>query len=136
MFKRDSLTAQMQQLSHTLAKVKRLIEERQDAQALSTLQEVLGEYFGTSITDLLETPANVFIQRFKKEGLKPEELGLLADFLDVLGTLNGDSKERRTIWEKVVLIYDTLEQEHKVVSFAHIARRSAILAQLDGESQS
>src|SRR5690606_1270561 len=127
MLKRDSLTAQMQQLSHTLVKVKRLIEERQDTQALSTLQEVLGEYFGTNITDLLETPANVFIQRFKKEELKPEELGLLTDFLDVLGTLKDDPQDRRAIWEKVVLLYDTLEREHKVVSFAHIARRSAIL---------
>lgn len=124
----------MQQLSHTLAKVKRLIEERQDTQALSTLQEILGEYFGTNITDLLETPANVFIQRFKREDLKPEELGLLADFLDVLGTLTDDAQDRRAIWEKVVLIYDILEQEHKVVSFAHIARRNAILTQLDSES--
>lgn len=134
MLKRDSLTAQMQQLSHTLAKVKRLIEERQETQALSTLQEVFGEYFGTNITDLLETPANVFIQRFKKEDLKPEALGLLADFLDALADASDDASDRRAIWEKVVLIYDTLEQEHKVVSFAHIARRSAILAQLDSQS--
>jgi len=124
----------MQQLSHTLAKVKRLIEERQETQALSTLQEVFGEYFGTNITDLLETPANVFIQRFKKEDLKPEALGLLADFLDALADVSDDASDRRAIWEKVVLIYDTLEQEHKVVSFAHIARRSAILAQLDSQS--
>jgi len=134
MLKRDSLTAQMQQLSHTLAKVKRLIEERQETQALSTLQEVFGAYFGTNITDLLETPANVFIQRFKKEDLKPEALGLLADFLDALADVSDDASDRRAIWEKVVLIYDTLEQEHKVVSFAHIARRSAILAQLDSQS--
>ncbi|WP_353195874.1 hypothetical protein [Parapedobacter defluvii] len=134
MLKRDSLTAQMQQLSHTLAKVKRLIEERQETQALSTLQEVFGAYFGTNITDLLETPANVFIQRFKKEDLKPEALGLLADFLDALADASDDASDRRAIWEKVVLIYDTLEQEHKVVSFAHIARRSAILAQLDSQS--
>jgi len=134
MLKRDSLTAQMQQLSHTLAKVKRLIEERQETQALSTIQEVLGEYFGTNITDLLETPANVFIQQFKREDLKPEELGLLADFLDVLGTVTDDARDRRVIWEKVILLYDTLEREHKIVSFAHIARKSAILAQLDSES--
>jgi|SRR5690606_24990278 len=134
MLKRDSLTAQMQQLSHTLAKVKRLIEERQETQALSTLQEVLGEYFGTNVTDLLETPANVFIQRFKREDLKPEELGLLADFLDVLGTMTDDAPDRRAIWEKVILLYDTLEQDHKVVSFTHIARKHTILNQLDRES--
>lgn len=124
----------MQQLSHTLAKVKRLIEERQEAQAMSVLQEVLGAYFGTTLTDLLETPTNVFMQQFKREELKPEELGLLADFLDVLGTATGDSVERRAVWEKVLFLYDTLEKEHKVVSFAHVARRSAILAQLDSDS--
>ncbi|RQP14379.1 MAG: hypothetical protein EAS52_17590, partial [Parapedobacter sp.] len=94
MLKRDLLTAQMQQLSHTLAKVKRLIEERQETQALSTLQEVFGAYFGTNITDLLETPANVFIQRFKKEDLKPEALGLLADFLDALADASDDASDR------------------------------------------
>jgi len=134
MLKRDSLTAQMQQLSHTLAKVKRLIVEEQEPQALSVLHEVLGEYFGTNITDLLETPTRLFLQQFKREELKPEELGLLADFLDELASITDDPQEKRAIWEKVVFLYDTLEQEHKVVLFAHIARRSAILAQLDDKS--
>ena len=70
MLKRDSLTAMMQQLSHTLAKVKRLIVEEQRTEAVSVLEEVLGEYFGTSITDLLETPANVF-----RQNLENEEIG-------------------------------------------------------------
>src|SRR5690606_37679847 len=126
MLKRDSLTAQMQQLSHTLAKVKRLIVEEQHDEALSTLEAVLGEYFGTSITDLLETPANVFRQQLDKTGLMPEELSLLADFLDTAAGTRGQDGERDRSWEKVLLIYDVLEQEHKVVSFAHIARRAAI----------
>ena len=124
----------MQQLSHTLAKVKRLIVEEQEPQALSEIQEVLGAYFGTNLTDLLETPTQLFLQQFKREELKPEELGLLADFLDELASITDDPQARRAIWEKVVFLYDTLEQEHKVVSFAHIARRSAILAQLDRDS--
>ncbi len=134
MLKRDSLTAQMQQLSHTLAKVKRLIEEREETQALSTLQEVFGEYFGTTITDLLETPANIFIQELNKERFRPEELGLLADFMDELAMLKNEPADRRTIWEKVLLVYDTLEREHKVVSFGHITRKSAILSELERKS--
>ncbi|MFB2120979.1 hypothetical protein [Parapedobacter sp. 2B3] len=126
MLKRDSLTAQMQQLSHTLAKVKRLIVEEQGTEALSTLEGVLGEYFGTSITDLLETPANVFRQHLDKADFLPEELSLLADFLDTAAETRGVDAERDRIWEKVLLVYDVLEQEHKVVSFAHIARRTAI----------
>lgn len=128
MLKRDSLTAQMQQLSHTLAKVKRLIVEEQHTEALSTLEGVLGEYFGTSITDLLETPANVFRQHLNKADFLPEELSLLADFLDTAAETCGQDADRARLWEKVLLIYDILEQEHKVVSFAHIARRATITA--------
>ncbi len=126
MLKRDSLTAQMQQLSHTLAKVKRLIVDEQRPEALSLLEAVLGEYFGTSITDLLETPANVFRQHLDKANFLPEELSLLADLLDTAAEMREQDTERSRIWEKVLLIYDVLEQEHKVVSFAHISRRAAI----------
>ena len=118
----------MQQLSHTLAKVKRLIVEEEPAEALSTLESILGEYFGTSITDLLETPANVFRQHLDRADFLPEELSLLADFLDTAAEMCGQRADRDKLWEKVLLIYDLLEQEHKVVSFAHIARRAAIVA--------
>lgn len=133
MLKRDSLTAQMQQLSHTLAKVKRLIVEEQRTEALSVLEGVLGEYFGTSITDLLETPANVFRQHVDTAGFNPEELSLLADFLDTAAEMREQDADRNRIWEKVLLIYDVLEQEHKVVSFAHIARRAEIVAAIGGD---
>lgn len=132
MLKRDSLTAQMQQLSHTLAKVKRLIVEEQRLPALSTLEAVFGEYFGTSITDLLETPANVFRDKLEKADFLPEELSLLADFLDTTAETREQPSDRDRIWEKVLLIYDTLEQEHKVVSFTHIARRASINAARGG----
>jgi len=121
----------MQQLSHTLAKVKRLIVEEQHIEALSTLESILGEYFGTSITDLLETPANVFRQHLDQVDFLPEELSLLADFLDTAAGMREQDADRNKLWEKVLLIYDVLEQEHKVVSFAHIARRAAINAASD-----
>lgn len=122
----------MQQLSHTLAKVKRLIVEEQQLEALSSLEAVLGESFGTSITDLLETPANVFRDKLEKADFLPEELSLLADFLDTTAETREQPSDRDRIWEKVLLIYDTLEQEHKVVSFAHIARRASINAARGG----
>lgn len=130
MLKRDSLTAQMQQLSHTLAKVKRLIVENQETEALSAIQAVLGEYFGTTITDLLETPANLFRQQLSKQAFAPQELGLLADFLDEAASMDGNKAHRQAIWEKVILLYDLLEQEHHVVSFSHIARRAEIVSKL------
>ncbi len=130
MLKRDSLTAQMQQLSHTLAKVKRLIVENQEAEAQSAIRAALGDYFGTSITDLLETPTNLFRQQFSEQEFDPQELGLLADFLDEAANMEGDDANRRAIWEKMLILYDLLEQEHHVVSFTHIARRAEIAAKL------
>lgn len=131
MLKRDSLTAQMQQLSYTLAKVKRLIVEDENAEAYLTVSSVLADYFGTNITDLLETPANIFIQNLKRETFKPEELGLLADFLDVAAQLEESDASRHGLWQKVILIYDLLEEEHKVISFEHIARRDSISQEIN-----
>lgn len=131
MLKRDSLTAQMQQLSYTLAKVKRLIVEDENAEAYLTVSSVLADYFGTNITDLLETPANIFIQNLKRETFKPEELGLLADFLDVAAQLEESDASRHGLWQKVILIYDLLEEEHKVISFEHIARRGSISQEIN-----
>lgn len=132
MLKRDSLTAQIQQLGDTLAKMKRLIVEEQHIEALSTLKAVLGNYFGTSITELLETPANIFRQHLDQAAFSPEELSLLADYLDAGAEMCEQHADRDRIWEKVLLIYDVLEQEHKVVSFVHIARKAAIIA-ADGD---
>ena len=126
MLKKDSLTAQMQQLNHTLAKVKRLIVEEPLVKALPTLEAVLADYFGTSVTDLLETPAHVFRKKLRKADFRPEELSLLADFLDTVAGTRRLIADRDRIWEQVLLIYDLLEQEYKVVSFDHIARRAAI----------
>lgn len=127
MLKRDSLTAQMQQLSHTLAKVKRLIVEGELAEATQAAESVLADYYGTGVTDLLETPANVFKQQLLQQQFAPEELARLADFIDLSAQLHAEPDAQRALWQKVILLYDVLEQEHQTVSFDHILRRTALL---------
>lgn len=130
MLKRDSLTAQMQQLSHTLAKVKRLILEDNEATALEEVLETLSHYYGITQQELLAIPADLFIDRLREQRFQAEELNMLAAFMDELAGLNDEGETRRNLWTKVITIYDLLEQEYHILSFDHIARRNLLATAL------
>lgn len=116
----------MQQLSHTLAKVKRLIVDGEWVEANQTAESVLAEYYGTGVAAILETPAGVFRQQLAQQRFVAEELARLADFIDLSAQLHADPDSQRSLWQKVILLYDILEQEHQTVSFDHIMRRTAL----------
>lgn len=130
MLKRDSLTAQMQQLSHTLAKVKRLIIEDQEAKALDEVTYTLGHYYGTSQKELVAMSTDLFIDRIREQAYKSEELNMLAAFLDELAGLDDEEETRRNLWAKVIALYDFIEAEFQTLSFDHIARRNILVEAL------
>ena len=126
MLKRDSLTAQMQQLSHTLAKVKRLILEDQESKALDDVVYTLSHYYGVSEQEVLNMAGDLFTDRLREQQFKAEELNMLAAFLDELAGLSDDGLTRKNLWAKVISIYDLLEKEYHILSFEHIARRNLL----------
>ena len=126
MLKRDSLTAQMQQLSHTLAKVKRLILEDQESKALDDVVYTLSHYYGISEKEILNMADDLFTDRLREQQFKAEELNMLAAFLDELAGLSDDGLTRKNLWAKVISIYDLLEKEYHILSFEHIARRNLL----------
>lgn len=126
MLKRDSLTAQMQQLSHTLAKVKRLILEDQEPKALEEVLYTLDHYYGTDAREIMAIPFHQFAEHICQQQYKAEELHMLAAFLDELAGLNDDWDIQKNIWMKVIIIYDLLEKEYHVLSFEHVARRNLL----------
>jgi hypothetical protein len=130
MLKRDSLTAQMQQLSHTLAKVKRLILEDQELKALENVNYTLSHYYGVTEQEIINMPGDLFTDRLREQQYKAEELNMLAAFLDELAGLNDDGLTRKNLWAKVISIYDLLEKEHHTLSFEHIARRNLLASAL------
>jgi len=130
MLKRDSLTAQMQQLSHTLAKVKRLIIEDQEPKALEEVLYTLSHYYSTNQEELVTAPADVLIDRLLEQQFKVEELSMLAAFLDELAGLNDDGETRKNLWTKVIAIYDLLENQYHMLSFEHLDRRNLLTAAL------
>ena len=130
MLKRDSLTAQMQQLSHTLAKVKRLIIEDQEPKALEEVLSTLSHYYGTNQEELVTASADMLIDRLLEQQFKVEELSMLAAFLDELAGLNDDGETRKNLWTKVIAIYDLLENHYHMLSFEHLDRRNLLTAAL------
>lgn len=135
MLKRDSLTAQMQQLSHTLAKVKRLILDNEPVEAAQAIESVLGHYYGTRVADLVTTPNDAFEQQLIEQGFAAEELARLADFIDLGAQVHAAPASRRSLWEKVIRVYDVLEEVHQAVSFDHIMRRTELLALIENDGE-
>lgn len=131
MLKRDSLTAQMQQLSHTLAKVKRLVVDGEIVEANKTIDEVLDRYYGTGVADLLDTSIALFRKQVNQQQFAAEELARLADFIDMGAELEPDESHQRTLWQKVMVLYDVLEEDHQTVSFDHIIRRATLAQRID-----
>lgn len=119
--------AQLQQLLHTLARVKRLIVEDKESAALEEVENTLFQYYGLQHQELLETPLDAFADRIKEQDFKAEEISLLADFLDELAGLNEDETTRRLLWAKVIMLFDLLEKEYHVLSFEHLSRKNLLM---------
>lgn len=130
MLKRDSLTAQMQQLSMVLAKVKRLIIEDHEPEAMDTTLATFIDYFAISREDLLMKSEEEFIQLIKEKNFVPEEVSLLAYFIDEYAGLQDEFKDQLILYKKLIRLFDYLELELQFIAFDHISRRSILESQL------
>jgi hypothetical protein len=130
MLKRDSLTAQMQQLSQVLAKAKRLIIEDNESEATKIIFDSFLNYFSIYNNDLLVLSDDEFIQLLKNRGFKAEEVNMLAYFIDEYAGLQEEFANQVLLYHKLIKIFDYLEQELKFISFDHIARRAIIEQQI------
>lgn len=136
MLKRDSLTAQMQQLSHMLAKVKRLIIENKEQEAKIITVDIFLDFYRLSDSDLFSKSDKEFIQLLRERAFVAEEIDMLAYFVDEYAGLQDDLDAQLTLYRKLLKIYDYLENDLQFISFEQLARRkileqSALL--VDGE---
>lgn len=130
MLKRDSLTAQMQQLSYILAKVKRLILEEREPEALNVTIDTLQSYYQFNEEDLILKSEESFLQLIRERGFQTEEINMLAYFLDEYAGLQETSKNQILLYKKLMMVYDFMEKELQFISFEHISRRAIIERQI------
>ena len=130
MLKRDSLTAQMQQLSQVLAKVKRLIIEDAEDEAGSVTFAILLDYYQLNDKDLLILPEREFIEKIRNKNLQAEEVNMLAYFLDEYAGLQDELSSQLHLYANYLLLVAMLEEDYQFVSLDHIARKSLLEKQL------
>ena len=129
MLKRDSLTAQMQQLSHVLAKVKRLILEDDEAEAMDVVKEVLSNFFGLDYENLFTTTEESFEASIAK--LKGEELNMLASFVDEFAGLQDELDRQLLLYRRYLFLVDRMEGDFGFVSMEHLDRKRLLQEQLN-----
>src|SRR3546814_490307 len=130
MLKRDSLAAQMQQLSQVLAKVKRLIIEDAEEEAKKISYAIFKEYYQLDDNDLLMLSEDEFLEKIKNKNLKPEELNMLSYFIDEYAGLQDEFTLQIHLYKKYLLLVSLLENEYHFVSLDHISRRAVLQEQL------
>jgi hypothetical protein len=131
MLKRDSLVAQMQQLSQVLAKVKRLIIEDAEEEAKKISFAIFRDYYQLSNDDLLTLPQEEFLKKIRNKNLKPEELNMLSYFIDEYAGLQEEFTLQLHLYKKYLLLVNLLENEYHFVSLDHISRRTILQEQLN-----
>ncbi len=130
MLKRDSLAAQMQQLSQVLAKVKRLIIEDAEEEAKKVNYAIFKDYYQLNDEDLITLSENQFLQKIKSKNLKPEELNMLSYFIDEYAGLQEEFALQVHFYKRYLLLVNLLENEHHFVSLDHISRRTILQEQI------
>lgn len=130
MLKRDSLTAQMQQLSQVLAKAKRLIIEDNEPEASKIIFDSFLDYYSISIDDLFILSDDEFIQLLRNKAFVAEEVSILANFVDEYAGLQDELASQILLYHKLIKIFDYLERDLQFISFDHIARRAILEQQI------
>ena len=130
MLKRDSLTAQMQELAHVLAKVKRLILEDKEQQAMQILEDTLENTFMLHIESLSSETEADFLERLKNSNMAKEVLDQLAYFMDEYAGVQELFQDQLPIFKKLLTLYDLLENEYGFISLAHLQRKFLLQEQL------
>jgi len=130
MLKRDSLAAQMQQLSQVLAKVKRLIIEDAEEEAKKISYATFQDYYQLDNYDLLTLSEDQFLEKIRNKNLKPDELNMLSYFIDEYAGLQDEFTLQVHLYKKYLLLVSLLENEYNFVSLDHISRQTILQEQL------
>ena len=130
MLKRDSLTAQMQQLSQVLAKVKRLIIEDNEIEAKKITSTIFKDYFQIDDNDFFITSEDQFLEKIRHRNLKAEEINMLSYFIDEYAGLQDEVSHQILLYRRYLLLVNLLENDYQFISFDHISRRTILQEQL------
>ncbi|HEY0898872.1 MAG TPA: hypothetical protein VGD90_06040 [Sphingobacteriaceae bacterium] len=127
MIRRDFIQAEIQKLAQVLARIIGLKRDGRPDQAYELLKHSLSEHFDFNMDDLRELSTPDFLEELRKKNFPAEKADLLAQYLlEAVQPLQSQDPNARKILEKVLALFDFLEQEHHRQTLENLQRRSAI----------
>jgi hypothetical protein len=113
-----------------LAKVKRLIIEDNEGEAILITSKTILDYYGISEEDLVNKTEEEFVQLLKDRAFKAEEVNMLAYFIDEYAGLQDEFTTQVIFYQKLIRIFDYLDRDLQFISFDHISRRKLLEQQI------
>lgn len=127
MIRRDFIQAEIQKLAQVLARIIGLKRDGRPDQADDLLKQSLSEHFDFNMVDLQELSIRDFLEALRKKNFPAEKADLLAQYLlEAVQPLQSQDLFTRNILQKVLALFDFLEQEHHRQTLENLQRRSAI----------
>jgi len=134
MYKRDLITAEIQQLVKALAQLMGLKLEGKKDEADQLFESTLQDEFGLTTKDLLSPDDSAFESHLKTQAFKAEKLELLSQLLHTKIENDDALQANRFIALKLLQLYSFIEKEYHISSFENINRQSRIKRFLDNFS--
>lgn len=126
MYKRDYLLNEARRFAQLLAKLMGLKVEGQEVEYLQEFSHVLQTEYDAELETLLNLTLEEFKRTLQESTYSPEKMNALAQMLYVFAQPLDPTPEVRSILQKVLIIFDLLEEKHHFQTFENIDKRNTI----------
>lgn len=126
MYRRDLLTAEIQRLAQTLARIMGLKQQGKTEEAENGLNEIFESEFGILFSDLIASELTDFEAFLTEKNFPADKLDLFSQFLYLKFIPSEVTLENKSLAEKLQLIYATLEIKHHIINMINLDRQKTI----------
>lgn len=120
------MTAEIQKLAQVLARIMGLKLEGKLEESEDLFKESLLKEFEISEEDLFSSSGKEFNTLLLKKEFPAEKLDMLSQFLYAELAPSTESERNRLIAEKLLIIYQALEEQHHIISMMNMDRQKKI----------
>lgn len=125
MFK-DYILNELEKLTLTLARLAGFKEDAKPDEFIELADTMLQNEFGIKLQELLELDIPDFEALLEKQNYHPDKLEALAQLLYMYHEPFSPDPETITSLQKILTIFDRLEQKHHRASFENMNKRTSI----------
>lgn len=126
MYRKDLITTEIQKLAQVLARIIGLKLEGKQEESDQLFEQSLQADFGLLYSELLEYNHADFESYLKTQDFASEKLELLSKFLYFKMESFKRTEENKDVAERLLQLYDFIENEHHTQSFEGLSRQKQI----------